>query len=128
MYWSTRRYAFFTGFRTVALRTVALRTVALRTVAFRTVALRTVAFRTVALRTVACFTLGLTPAGLALKSSLAILAFFVVFRVLIKLFFSMLIMVSPRKILSDAFLLLSTHMFKAWEGPNSVSGLPPHCA
>jgi hypothetical protein len=55
----------------------------------------------------------------------AILAFLVVLRVLIKLFFSMLMMGSPLKILSDNFLLLSTHMCKAWEGPNSGLRLPP---
>jgi hypothetical protein len=49
----------------------------------------------------------------------AILAFLVVLRVLIKLFFSMLMMGSPLEILSDDFLLLSTRMCKAWEGPNS---------
>jgi hypothetical protein len=47
--------------------------------------------------------------------------------VLIKLFFSMLMMVSPLEILSDDFLLLSTHIYKAWEGPNSAGRLPSHC-
>jgi hypothetical protein len=69
-------YAFCTGFRTVACRVVAW---------------RVVAWRVVACFTIGCLTLGLTVAGLALKSSLAILAFLAVFKVLIKLFFSMLI-------------------------------------
>jgi hypothetical protein len=59
----------------------------------------------------------LAEAGFSPSSSLATLAFLVVLRVLIKLFFSMLMMVSPLKILSDDFLLLSTHIYKAWEGP-----------
>jgi hypothetical protein len=67
------------------------RTVAAFTMGAFTMAAFTMGAFTMAAFTMGCLMLGLTVAGLALKSSLAILAFLVVLRVLIKLFFWILI-------------------------------------
>jgi hypothetical protein len=104
---------------TAALLTAALLTAALLTAALLTAALLTAALLTAALLT-AAFETGLTEAGLTLKSSLAMLAFLVVFRVLIKLFFWMLISNFP---LVDKFCRLRRQVLKHGKGQI----LPPGC-